>query len=433
MSQWRKVVSVLSLWYLGSSAVAATPIIDKEGLLTDEKGMALYIFDKDVAGSGSSVCKADCAALWPPLLAGKEVRLSSGFSLIQRDDGTQQWAYRGKPLYLFSKDQQAGDHTGDQVKNVWHLAKRDAEKAVIAFDAQISNNTLAVNPAETLALAAKSGSAKVLVYDLRSGQLRQELTGFISPRNIVFAPNGETFYVSDSSKGVIERWNAQSLQKEATLAVGPGAFGTAIDKQGQRLYVNNQASNTVTVLNLAQWRAEKVITGFAQPRQGVKLSPDGQTLFVTNFLGDKITVVDTDKLQPIADISGFNKIRAISISADGKTLFAANSGADTLSWVDLASKQVIKSVKVGKDPYGAALRPDGRFLYAGNLKSNSLTVVALPAFNVNGEITGLRGPRQAISFSRDSSTAWVLNEDLSIAEVDLSRNKIVRELIAAAR
>lgn len=300
--------------------------------------------------------------------------------------------------------------------------------AAPAFDGQIRNNTLAVNPAETLALATKSDSDKVYVYDLRSGKMRQALEGFISPRNILFSPDGQSFYISDSTKGTIEKWDSASLTRSASMAVGPGAFGTTLSRDGSRLFVNNQATSTVTAFDPATLQPLAVMTGFAQPRQGIKLSADDKALFVTNFLGDKITVVDPNGFKTLAEIGGFNKIRAIAISRDGKTLYAANSGSDTLAEVDVEGRYVRRSVKVGSDPYGAALRPDGRFLYSGNLKGNSMTIVSLPDFKVTGEIGGLHGPRQAITFSHDSRKAWVLNEDVSIAEVDLTARRITRTL-----
>lgn len=38
-----------------------------------------------------------------------------------RTDGTMQWAYEGKPLYLWTKDTKPGDVTGDGVGGVWHV------------------------------------------------------------------------------------------------------------------------------------------------------------------------------------------------------------------------------------------------------------------------------------------------------------------------
>ncbi|MNH42286.1 Secreted repeat [compost metagenome] len=46
-----------------------------------------------------------------------------GWSQIKRDDGSMQWAYKGKPVYTFVKDKKAGDMTGDGMKDVWHVIK----------------------------------------------------------------------------------------------------------------------------------------------------------------------------------------------------------------------------------------------------------------------------------------------------------------------
>jgi YVTN family beta-propeller protein len=171
--------------------------------------------------------------------------------------------------------------------------------------------------------------------------VRGVLRGYVTPRNIVFAPDGKSFYVSDSSLGTVTRLDTTTLKPLATastLAAGPGAFGTALSKDGSALYVNNQASSTVTRLDTASGQAKAVITGFAQPRQGVRLSPDGAKLYVTNFLGDKVTIVDTQTDKIEGEITGFNKIRAISVTADGKTLFAANSGSNDIAVVDIAAR-----------------------------------------------------------------------------------------------
>ena len=81
--------------------------------------MTLYVFDKDA--DGKSMCNAKCAENWPPLVA--DGAASGDFTVITRDDGKKQYAYKGKPLYYWSKDQKPGDKTGDGVNNVWHVAK----------------------------------------------------------------------------------------------------------------------------------------------------------------------------------------------------------------------------------------------------------------------------------------------------------------------
>ena len=93
------------------------------GVLVNPAGMTLYTFDRDVGGSGKSVCNGPCATAWPPYLVTGSSASSAAYQVITRDDGSKQWAYEGKPLYTWSKDAKPGDKTGDGFNNVWKVAK----------------------------------------------------------------------------------------------------------------------------------------------------------------------------------------------------------------------------------------------------------------------------------------------------------------------
>ena len=90
-------------------------------VLSDSNGMTLYVFDKDVGGV--SDCYGMCAMFWPPAIAPAGAAARDGYSLVARRDGKMQWAYKGKPLYLYQNDSKPGDVTGDGVDQVWHVAR----------------------------------------------------------------------------------------------------------------------------------------------------------------------------------------------------------------------------------------------------------------------------------------------------------------------
>ena len=91
-------------------------------VLADTSGMTVYVFDKDQPGK--SVCNGPCAANWPPVKAAADAMAKGEFSTITRDDGTRQWAYKGRPLYTWVKDQKPGDTTGDGFLNgAWHAVR----------------------------------------------------------------------------------------------------------------------------------------------------------------------------------------------------------------------------------------------------------------------------------------------------------------------
>ena len=104
-------------------AQAAAPVKTAGGMLVNASGMTLYTFDNDTAGSGKSACNGPCAGLWPPVMAEADAKPEGDMTLVTRDDGTKQWAYKGKPVYLYKSDMKAGDMTGDNFKNVWHVIK----------------------------------------------------------------------------------------------------------------------------------------------------------------------------------------------------------------------------------------------------------------------------------------------------------------------
>jgi predicted lipoprotein with Yx(FWY)xxD motif len=124
---------VLVAAFLGSCLIASTAGFAQDammptgvksmgGMLTDGKGMTLYTFDKDTQ-AGKSACSGPCLSAWPALVAPADAKPMGEWTVITRDDGTKQWAYKGKPLYTFVHDTKAGEVTGDGKGNVWHTAK----------------------------------------------------------------------------------------------------------------------------------------------------------------------------------------------------------------------------------------------------------------------------------------------------------------------
>jgi predicted lipoprotein with Yx(FWY)xxD motif len=94
----------------------------KGQVLTNDSGMTLYVFDKDSAGK--SACNGPCAGNWPPLLATAGSMPMGDYTIITRDDGSEQWAYKSRPLYLWKNDKKPGDITGDGFLNgAWHIAQ----------------------------------------------------------------------------------------------------------------------------------------------------------------------------------------------------------------------------------------------------------------------------------------------------------------------
>ena len=115
-------VAALSLAGMSLAGAAwATPpgVSEKDGSFLAPDGKPLYTFANDRT-AGKSACNGACASAWPPLAAAAGAANDGDWTVITRDDGGKQWAYKGKPLYTYKGDSPGKAATG--VGPAWPLA-----------------------------------------------------------------------------------------------------------------------------------------------------------------------------------------------------------------------------------------------------------------------------------------------------------------------
>jgi predicted lipoprotein with Yx(FWY)xxD motif len=101
---------------------AAISLVEDNGALKfcDDAGLSLYVYDRDPRGG--SVCVGACATKWPPVAAAQDAHPIGDWTPIRRTDGSLQWAYKGKPVYTFSGDREAGQTNGRGLGGgLWHV------------------------------------------------------------------------------------------------------------------------------------------------------------------------------------------------------------------------------------------------------------------------------------------------------------------------
>lgn len=125
------VFAVSLLAAAGMAQMAGTNTVDtstNETLgtyLVNDTGFTLYYFANDAPGMGSSTCYGECARLWPPFYAENivvpEGLNETDFTVVEREDGEMQTAYKGWPLYFYYLDMNPGDALGQGVRDVWFV------------------------------------------------------------------------------------------------------------------------------------------------------------------------------------------------------------------------------------------------------------------------------------------------------------------------
>ena len=107
------------LAFAGAAWASPPGVTEKGGAFVAPDGKPLYTFVRDTT-PGKSSCNAACADAWPPLAAPANAKDDGAWTVITRDDGAKQWAYKGKPLYTFVRDASGAAATGANA--VWLVA-----------------------------------------------------------------------------------------------------------------------------------------------------------------------------------------------------------------------------------------------------------------------------------------------------------------------
>lgn len=102
------------------------------GIVVNGKGMTVYVFDKDTAGSGMSACAGSCAPVWPAVTTTASAPVVDGVTgtlgTITGTDGSTQVTLNGLPLYTYASDSAPGDVTGQGFGEIWWVVSPSGDK-----------------------------------------------------------------------------------------------------------------------------------------------------------------------------------------------------------------------------------------------------------------------------------------------------------------
>ncbi|WP_394845992.1 beta-propeller fold lactonase family protein [Pendulispora brunnea] len=213
------------------------------------------------------------------------------------------------------------------------------------------------------------------------------------------------------------------------LACGKSQSGRVL------VFVSNEDSGDISVIDAQSRAVVRSISVGKRPR-GLRVSPDGQSLFVAlsgsvkarpgaprddrDDDADGIGVIDIRRGELVRVLPAGRDPESFDVTPDGKTLYVSNEETAEVSIVDVASGHVRGTVAVGAEPEGVSVRPDGRFVYVTSEASNEIDVIATGAERLVARIPAASRPR-AIAFAKDRGFATAENSGV-VHVVDLEKN-----------
>jgi len=190
-----------------------------------------------------------------------------------------------------------------------------------------------------------------------------------------------------------------------------------------RILTANQASNTVSLIDVATDTAYGTVATGSQPHH-VLGTPDGKEFWVTLYGENRLQVFDPVSLKEVASVDVGAPNDDLNFSPDGTRVYVSLGTTDALAVVDVPNRKLLQTVPVGKTPHGVRVTPDGKYVVVTNTVDNTVSVLSLGSeVKVVATIPTGQDPFEVV-ISPDSKTAYVSNFlGASISIVDLTTNK----------
>ena len=228
-----------------------------------------------------------------------------------------------------------------------------------------------------------------------------------------------SFIYSQKDEPVI----SESIGKQF-LPVGSYPVGIGINSVTNKLYVANQFSNTVTVLDGNTNNIESTIQVDNFPYD-LEVNPYNNRIYVTNRGSNTVSVIDGSTNQRLSNINVGESPVGISINPSENRIYVTNLGKNSsLSIIDGISNKVTGNVELNGLFYGVSVNPLTKTIYLSNIKNHTISVLDEKTKNIVNNISVERIPT-GININYKSDLIYVTNYlSNSISVIDGKTNKV---------
>jgi YVTN family beta-propeller protein len=232
-------------------------------------------------------------------------------------------------------------------------------------------------------------------------------------------------YPQSEEKKVI----SDSFGKSA-LPVGSYPIGIGVNSITNKLYVANQFSNSISVIDSSTDIIESTIQVDNFPYD-LEVNPFNNRIYITNRESNTVSVIDGSTNQRLSNINVEDSPVGISINPSLDIVYVTNLNSKSLSIIDSIDNKVTETIKLNEPVYGVAVNPLTNLVYISNLINNTLSVLDGKTNKIITNITVGNMPT-AININYKTNLIYVTNYlSNSISVIDGVTNKVISTIKVA--
>jgi YVTN family beta-propeller protein len=157
------------------------------------------------------------------------------------------------------------------------------------------------------------------------------------------------------------------------------AWGLAVDGQRGIVYVTEIGKDTLVAYHEDSGQQETAPTG-SMP-SAVAVDEVTNRIYVANYVGDSVTVLDGATLRPISTVPAGHHPQAIAVDSKRHRIFVANTHSNNITVIDGASNHVLATLPGGTNPYAIAIDAENGDAWVANYGSQPATRLNLSSLH----------------------------------------------------
>jgi YVTN family beta-propeller protein len=228
----------------------------------------------------------------------------------------------------------------------------------------------------------------IAVIDTATLKLTGLLKAGSDPEQFDLSKDGQRLFISNEDTGTVSVLDVKSGAVVGSVPVGAEPEGVRVTPNGKWVLVTSESANSISILDTGSLKLLKSVAVGKRPRD-TAITPDNRTAYIS---GEADASLYTTSLPEGAAASRLMQFRSqdrpmgLALDARRKRIYVSTGRGGTVAVVDLQGPKLLEEIPVGARPWGIALSHDGRTLYTANGSSNDVTVIDTGTLKVTRKI-----------------------------------------------
>lgn len=250
---------------------------------------------------------------------------------------------------------------------------------------------MAYDPSNHYVYGALSQSSDVVVLGVGGGVLNKVGTGK-TPSALAYDAQNNNIYVANQGSNSVTVINGSTNRVIDTLNVGRGPTALAFDSVNGNMYVANAFSHNLSVINSTTENISDTIPVGTFP-DGISVDPLNNMIYVANRNASTVSIINGTSGNDFLTIASGKYPSAVAFDPQNRYMYVTNFGSNSTSIINTTSDRIVGSFKVGTGPQGITYDPYNHHLYVANFVSTTLSVIgkSFGIYPIKFNETGLSG------------------------------------------